>query len=86
MPNKSCFLPRSIRLDKTVQKFSSWLARFDLDRKGLTMLISGCGQSFCTCATVPYRFNSSGYATGSVKAQKLAIPVNEDTPLCRKVD
>ena len=27
------------------------------------MLISGCGQSFCTCATVPYQFTSSGYAT-----------------------
>ena len=32
------------------------------------MLISGCGQSFCTCATVPYQFNSSGYATVSSRA------------------
>ena len=27
------------------------------------MLISRCGQSFYTCATGPYQFNSSGYAT-----------------------
>ena len=33
------------------------------------MLISGCGQSFCTCAMVPYRFTSSGYATGLISLQ-----------------
>ena len=52
---------------KSIKQCKFWLARFDRDRKGLTILIliSGCGQGFCTCATVTYQFHSSGYATGS---------------------
>ena len=49
MPNKPCFLPRSIRINKTVQI----LARFDCDLKALTMLISGCGQSFAHAQWCP---------------------------------
>ena len=63
MPNKPCFLPRSIRIDKTVQILK---LACKICLKGLMMLTSGCGQSFCTCATVPYQFNCSGYATANI--------------------
>ena len=44
------------------------------------MLISGCGQSFCTCATVSYRFNSSGYA---IDAESCVHP--SQASICSKI-
>ena len=37
------------------------------------LIISGCGQKFCTCATVPYQFKSSGYATDIIIVRNPAI-------------